>query len=476
LLKTDIMNTKFVFGIETLDEYLGSSIANGALVVVAGHPGTGKTTLASTICYRNALQGRKCLYISFQEDRDKLFRFMKILGIDFESVESKGMLRFVHLPVITTAEDVYEYITRIISEIDPQIIVVDSITPLLKSIGMDVARRSYMRNYFYEIASRGNKLVVLVAEIPLGMDTIEFGDIEFVADVVLILRHRVSGNLLVREIEIRKSRGSPLNVARATVSISEGSGIKVWFPVILEKIPAPPKGIVEQPCDALRRKLGGLHKGDILLISYPPDARPHQALEYILGLLLVNNAKGLLISYKYSASNIKDVLMSSFKGLSDNAVQRVLNLIEKNLIVDSINPTSLDLSQLVVHNIELIREIKPDIVVLHDVDLVFSIYSGKELIGQLFNMLNYMRLEGVLIIEMTSNANKDVYDVLSTLSDAIIRFELSGDKPDKLMWKAYVWKHGSNPYLINSEEFHSCLDEIHENILSRIESSTNCSK
>lgn len=57
------MNTKFVFGIETLDEHLGSSIAYGALAVVAGHPGAGKTTLASTICYRNALQGRKCLYI-----------------------------------------------------------------------------------------------------------------------------------------------------------------------------------------------------------------------------------------------------------------------------------------------------------------------------------------------------------------------------------------------------------------------------
>ena len=44
-------DTEYVFGINELDELLGSSLSPRSMVVIAGHPGSGKTTLASTICY-----------------------------------------------------------------------------------------------------------------------------------------------------------------------------------------------------------------------------------------------------------------------------------------------------------------------------------------------------------------------------------------------------------------------------------------
>ncbi|MEM3926655.1 MAG: ATPase domain-containing protein [Desulfurococcaceae archaeon] len=52
---------EYKLGIEGLDQVIGESIYPGTLLVIAGHPGTGKTTLSSTICYSNALRRYKCL-------------------------------------------------------------------------------------------------------------------------------------------------------------------------------------------------------------------------------------------------------------------------------------------------------------------------------------------------------------------------------------------------------------------------------
>ena len=55
-------------------------------MVVASHPGAGKTTLASYTCYYVMQRGGEPLYISFQEDRDRLYKHLYNIGLDFKSV------------------------------------------------------------------------------------------------------------------------------------------------------------------------------------------------------------------------------------------------------------------------------------------------------------------------------------------------------------------------------------------------------
>jgi circadian clock protein KaiC len=59
-----------VKAVDYLKELLGDFVGFPRLVVVAGHPGSGKTSLASTICLYALEKNEKCLYISFQEDRE----------------------------------------------------------------------------------------------------------------------------------------------------------------------------------------------------------------------------------------------------------------------------------------------------------------------------------------------------------------------------------------------------------------------
>jgi len=80
-------------------EVLGDFVAEPRLVVVAGHPGAGKTTLASYMCYYAMQRGEKCLYISFQEDRDRLYKQLYNIGLDFKRFEDLKQLTFIKLPV-----------------------------------------------------------------------------------------------------------------------------------------------------------------------------------------------------------------------------------------------------------------------------------------------------------------------------------------------------------------------------------------
>jgi len=51
-------------GDEGLDKVLGV-VVPPYLLLIAGHPGAGKTSLTSTICYKATVAGRKCLYVTF---------------------------------------------------------------------------------------------------------------------------------------------------------------------------------------------------------------------------------------------------------------------------------------------------------------------------------------------------------------------------------------------------------------------------
>ncbi len=55
---------RFSTGLSELDLVLGGGLPVGALVILAGSPGTGKTVLAEQICFANATREHKAIYYS----------------------------------------------------------------------------------------------------------------------------------------------------------------------------------------------------------------------------------------------------------------------------------------------------------------------------------------------------------------------------------------------------------------------------
>lgn len=67
-----------VTGVGNLDMLLGGGLPRGALTLIAGPPGSGKTTLASQIAFTAARRGQRALILTaLSESTDKLVRHLR---------------------------------------------------------------------------------------------------------------------------------------------------------------------------------------------------------------------------------------------------------------------------------------------------------------------------------------------------------------------------------------------------------------
>jgi len=76
-------------GVPDLDEMLGvGGYYRGSSVLVSGTAGTGKSTLAASLCRAACGAGNRCLYFSFEESPNQIVRNMRSVGIDLRKMIS----------------------------------------------------------------------------------------------------------------------------------------------------------------------------------------------------------------------------------------------------------------------------------------------------------------------------------------------------------------------------------------------------
>lgn len=101
-------------GFSEMDRVLGDGIVVGSMVLVGGDPGIGKSTLLLQVCRSLAAGGKKVLYVSGEESLKQIKMRAVRLG------EISGDLRFL-------CETNIENITATVSELRPDLVVIDSI-------------------------------------------------------------------------------------------------------------------------------------------------------------------------------------------------------------------------------------------------------------------------------------------------------------------------------------------------------------
>lgn len=101
-------------GISELDRVLGGGIVEGALMLMGGDPGVGKSTLLLQVCAHLARNGERVLYISGEESARQIKLRANRLGIDAKSL------------YILAENDLEQAVNRA-QELGPVVMVVDSI-------------------------------------------------------------------------------------------------------------------------------------------------------------------------------------------------------------------------------------------------------------------------------------------------------------------------------------------------------------
>mgnify|MGYP000120728117 FL=1 len=223
-------------GIPGLDDILGGGFPRPSAILLAGHPGTGKTTLTGQVAYYRASQFReKVLFITLSEPSDRIKLHFKMMGMDFEPLEKEGTVDFAELmPLTGSTEYVRQALEGIIAKVEstePKVLVVDSISAMLQFLPPEQVRPLVLM--LVKLTHNLGILTFFIAELPmLGIVRLA-GVEEFISDGVIILRHEETREGLSTRINVVKLRLSRHSREYYGVAITD-TGFEVLGPMRLE--------------------------------------------------------------------------------------------------------------------------------------------------------------------------------------------------------------------------------------------------
>jgi circadian clock protein KaiC len=260
-------------GIAGLDLVLNGGLEPGAVVVVAGAPGTGKTILAQQMCFAASTAERRCVYYTtVSEPHTKLVRHLEqfaffdpqALGARVEHIHLGDFLRPARRDGL---QDMIAEIVRKTLEEEPAIVVVDS-AKMLRDFADERELRAALYDLTGRISQTGTVLVLIGEYTPEELRSgIEFS----LADGIIQLEYEAREPVDRRWLRIAKMRGGSHRSGKHTFRIGPG-GVEV-FPRIETLIPHVVSTTAEQVpsgipgLDALMG--GGPRQDDATLVTGP---------------------------------------------------------------------------------------------------------------------------------------------------------------------------------------------------------------
>lgn len=232
----------------------GYGIPIGAAVLVEGGPGSGKTLFCLATVNSLCKQGKKCLYMSFEEPETQLISHMKHFNWKVDDFIKKELLRIKRYDAIDVSRSVEALLSaakkELLIEIDPilfpedyhpDFVVIDSLTSIASAFSGHESRfRVYMEQLFRYLEK--NKITnFLVREVAspthIGGTFKEEGEaVSFLSDGIIIL-YNVIYNKGDRgsAIEILKMRGVGFKKKIVDMQIIDKKGVIINPNKILKK-------------------------------------------------------------------------------------------------------------------------------------------------------------------------------------------------------------------------------------------------
>lgn len=211
-------------GIPRLDEVLGGGVYAGSTILISGLPGTSKTTLAASFAAAAGDRGERVLYMSFDEFPDRIVRNVASVGIDLASHRDSERLTLNSRQARgTQIEEHYVHIVDLLRSHQPDFLVIDPISALLKAASEENAFETTER--LLQLASARGITTVLTSlnegEMAEGEATLS--QASTIADTWISLSYHVRGGERNRALSVVKSRGSAhSNQVRELILSSEG--------------------------------------------------------------------------------------------------------------------------------------------------------------------------------------------------------------------------------------------------------------
>ncbi|HUH07690.1 MAG TPA: ATPase domain-containing protein [Egibacteraceae bacterium] len=259
-----------------LDEVLGGGLPEYAFTLIAGAPGTGKTTLSQQIMFGLATPERPALHFTvLGEPPLKMLRYQQQFSF-FDPAKVNASVRYVSLTDEVLQHDLGTVLAVIVREVEavgPGIVVVDSFRPIVRAARAADDGGMELQGFLQRLAlhlTTWQATTFLVGEY---LENERWHDpMLTVADGILWLYQSLDRNSSVRKLQVLKMRGQAPLPGLHTLRITD-AGLQV-YPRILKRIaetdnPRPDKRLSTGVPELDEMMGGGIPAWDSMLVAGP---------------------------------------------------------------------------------------------------------------------------------------------------------------------------------------------------------------
>lgn len=384
-------------GIAGFDEITGGGLPKGRPTLVCGAAGCGKSLFGIEFLVRGAVEfGEPGVLLTFEETADDIKKNAASLGFDLDDLIAKKKIAIDHVRIERNQieengeydlEGLFIRLNYAIRTVGAKRVVLDTIESLFSGLTNETILRAELRRLFGWLRER-SLTTVITGERGDGALTRQ-GLEEYVSDCVVLLDHRVTGQISTRRLRVVKYRGSTHGTNEYPFLIDE-SGIAV--------LPITASGMayevsderISTGIDGLDKMIGGkgYYRGSTVLLSGTAGTGKSSVAAFLANETCRRGERCLYFSFEESQAQILRNMRSIGLNLEPHVRRGLLKF-------HSTRPTVQGLEMHLVRMHKIIEEFKPTVVIVDPVSNLQSAGTLDDSTAMLIRLIDFLRLRGI---------------------------------------------------------------------------------
>jgi len=448
-------------GIVGFDDITGGGLPAGRPSLVCGGAGCGKSLFAAEFLVRGAMQFHEPgVLMTFEETADDIRKNVASLGFNIADLIARKKLMIDYVRVERSEieengeydlEGLFIRLGHAIKTIGAKRVVLDTIETLFAGLTNQGILRAELRRLFGWLKERGMTTVITGERGGGGGALTRHGLEEYVSDCVVLLDHRVTGQVSTRRLRVVKYRGSMHGTNEYPFLIDE-KGITV-LPITTAGMDYEVSSArVSTGVPELDWMLGGkgYYRGSTVLLSGSAGTGKTSLAAHLADATCRRGERCLFFSFEESESQIVRNMKSIGLNLGPHLQKGLLKF-------HATRPTvcGLEMHLVLVH--KMIEEFKPTVAIFDPVTSLQAAGSLEDSTNMLIRVIDFLRKKKItcFTISLTSAGAKsqEMTDVgISSFVDTwlLLRDVESGGERNRLM---YVLKSRGTAHSNQMREF-----------------------